>query len=399
MARNLKLIPMYRRWDDLYTFVGTPLEKQAFDFMREQIILDLQSKTPSLLAKWLKSLNTSSKASRELAEKTRKAFELTHREYRKALSLLRERINVLERLMSAGKWEEIEFSKIPSRAGLIYKNAFARHDIERMKAEKEVQSYADFAQDKTKTVNAKTLYPYECVAKALAVRNGDATDRAIVNKYWDNLADYIQNASFNGLAVVDTSASMTWGGGTPINVAISLGMYCAEKVQGPFAGHYVSFSSRPQLIKVDGIDFVDKVKRIYKTNLCENTNIEATFDLLLNTALRNGCKQDEIPQNLIIISDLEFDAARGSGWGYHNTPTATLMENIEKKWNQAGYKTPSLIFWNVNARNDNIPMKVKNGISFVSGFSPTIFQQIMTGKTAFDLMYDVLNQERYKDIH
>ena len=145
--RNLKYVPEFGRWDDLYVFVGTPLEDAAFEIMKEQLALDVQCKTPSLLAKWLKSENTSSKTSRKLAQRTREYLGMTHKQYRKTLSILRERINVLERLMSAGKWDEIEFDKIPSKAGMIYKNAFARHDIERMKKDKNIQSYDDFAKD------------------------------------------------------------------------------------------------------------------------------------------------------------------------------------------------------------------------------------------------------------
>ena len=222
--RNLKYVAEFGRWDDLYLFVNTALEKDAFEFMKNQLALDMQCKTPSLLAKWLKSENTSSMESRLLAKKTRQYFGMTAKQYRKTLSILRERINVLERLMSAGKWDEIEFDKIPSKAGLIYKNAFARHDIERMKNDSTVQSYADFAKDTTKTVNAKALYPYEVVDKAIRLmgycgvwRRGSAevpidnTDRLMINKYWDNLADYINEANFNGIAVVDTSGSMTGG--------------------------------------------------------------------------------------------------------------------------------------------------------------------------------------------
>jgi hypothetical protein len=412
--RNLRHIPEYRRWDDLYIFVGTPLEKDAFAFIKEQLTLDVQSKTPSLLAKWLKSENTSSAESRILAGKTRRYLGMTHREYRKTLSILRTRINILEKLMSAGKWDEIEFDKIPSRAGMIYKNAFARHDIERAKSEKSVQTYAEFAKDETKTVNAKTLYPYECVAEALkmAPRNCswwnsgssnsklppmDDTNRLMVNKYWANLEDYFKGATFNGIAVVDTSGSMVSSeASAPINVAISLGLYCAEKAKGPFAGHYISFASRPQLIATDGVDFVDKVYRIYKTNLVDNTNIEATFDLLLDTAIQNRCKQEDLPQNILVISDQEFDSARGC-YG-RRADTHTLMENIERKWLAHGYQVPNLVFWNVACRQNNIPMTVKDGVSFVSGFSPSIFEQIMSGKTAFDLMLEVLDKERYSVI-
>ena len=420
MRRNLKYIPEYRRWDDLYTFVGTKLENEAFALMASQIALDLQCKTPSLLAKWLKSENTSSAESRALANKTRAAFELNHRQYRKMLSYLRAKINVVERLMSAGKWDEIEFDKIPSKAGLIYRNAFARHDIERMKSEKNVVSYENFMKDDTTKVNAKALYPYEVVAKAYNYSrehlarncnwstrryeepkgNLDDVERLAINKYWDNLKDYFNGCSLDALCVVDTSGSMTGSeASAPINVAISLGLYAAERARGPFAGHYVSFSSRPQLIETVGVDFVDKVRRIYQTNLCENTNIEATFDMILNTAIRNRCKQSDLPKSIVVISDMEFDTARGYYYGGRRPQDhVTLMENIERKWQQAGYQMPNLVFWNVQARQDNIPMTVKDGISFVSGFSPVLFEQIMKGKTAFDLMMDKLNDERYEVI-
>lgn len=410
--RNMKYIAGYGRWDDFYSFVGTPLEADAFKLLYNQIQLDLHSKTPSLCAKWLKSINSSSKETRELGELTRKYFHMSAKQYRKTLSKLRKKINVLERLMSANQWEKIEFDKIPSKAGLIYKNAFARHDVERIVAG--AQTYEDFAKDTTTKVNAKALYPYEVVAKATShmfydgwshsryTFNGADTDRAIINKYWDNLTDYFNKATFDALCVVDTSGSMTgYAANAPINIAISLGLYCAERNNGPFHNHYISFSSKPQLIETDGIDFVDKVGRIYSTNLCENTNIEATFDLVLNTAIEHHLSQKDLPKNLIIISDLEFDEARGKYHWSHDTIASkeTLIEGIRRKWDSCGYKMPNLVFWCVDSRHDNIPMKTEDGITFVSGNSPIVFEMIMSGKTSLDLMYDKLNSDRYSVIH
>ena len=413
--RNLQYIPEFKRWDDLIKVCyNTRLWPEAVAIVRTQLAADVESlmrgpkEAVSLLAKWMPSENASSRETCALANALRSALGWTHKQYRTILSRLRERSNVLERLMSAGKWDEIEFDAIPSKAGIKYKNAFARHDIERMKSEKAVQSYEDFAKDKNTTVNAGTLYPYEVVDKAIKTmyrgyynRNValDDTDRLMVNKYWDNLTDYFKDASLDALAVVDTSCSMRADrASSPINVAISLGMYCAERAKGPYAGHYVSFSRTPKLVKVQGADFCDKVKRIYDANLCENTNIEATFDMLLDVAMRNGCTQEDLPKNIIVISDMEFDQARGY-YRWDNKPgTSTLMENIEKKWNHYGYKMPKLIFWNVDARSDNFAMEVKDGISFVSGCSPVIFKQVMTGKTAYDLMYEVLDAKRYEVI-
>lgn len=398
--RNMPFIAEFGRWDDMYCLLGTALEEDMFALLKKQFVLDLACQTPSLLAKWLPSCNASSKATIAKGNKTREAFGLTQKEYRKALSVLRKRINVLERLMSANEWDKIEFDKIPSRAGLVYKNVFARRDIIKAKYEK-------FAKDETTKVNAAALYPYEVVEKALRCRYSlmDNTDRLMVNKYWGNLPNWVKDADFNGICVIDTSGSMS---GTPINVAISLGMYCAERAGGPFANHYISFASRPQLIETKGVDFVDKVNRIYATNLIDNTNIEAVFDLLLNTAIQNNCSQEEIPQNVVIISDMQVDAARGIGRNYNyntgrwenkpNIPMETLMESIRRKWNDNMYQMPHLVYWNVDAR-DNTILDDGDNVSYVSGFSPSIFRNILTRKNSMDLMYEVLDNERYAVIH
>ena len=397
MKRNLQYIPEFGRWDDLYMFVDTPLMMDAFALIKEQLALDVQCKTPSLLAKWLKSENTSSDESRMLGNLTRMYLKMSHKQYRKTLSILRERINVLERLMSAGRWDEIEFDKIPSKAGLVYKNAFARRDVIKAK-------YEAFAKDTSTKVNAATLYPYEVVRKALDNFNwrqwtSTDTDRAMINKYWDNLTDYFNGATLNALAVVDTSGSMTctYGGDVrPIDVAISLGLYCAQKAQGPFHNHYISFASRPQMIDTTAPDFCQAVYNIYRTNLVDNTNLEAAFGLLLNTAITHHTPQSELPETLIVISDMEIDEAR-YGWGRAlETPEAT-METIKRSWAAAGYKCPKLVYWNVNARNNTILDKSAD-VSYVSGCSPVIFEQIMKGKTGYDLMMDNLNDKKYSCI-
>jgi hypothetical protein len=319
--------------------------------------------------------------------------------------------------MSENRWDEIEFDKIPSRAGMIYKNAFARHDIERMKKDPEVQSYADFAKDDTKKVNAKALYPYECVAEAFkAMRSSwsygrydsvtmDNTNRLMVNKYWDNLEDYFKGASFNGMAIVDTSGSMCGSNAdAPINVAISLGLYCAEKAKGPYNGHFITFSSNPTFMKVEGVDFCDKVIRMSGADWGGSTNVEAAFDMMLDVALKNRLSQSDIPENLIIISDMEFNSCVTSGarstsrWGGGGNVNDTLFEAMAKKWAAHGYKMPHLIFWNVQAHQNNIPMIANGNVSYVSGMSPSIFETIMTGKTGYDLMMEKLNSPRYEVI-
>lgn len=395
MRRNLHLVPEYGRWDDLYTFVGTPLEKEAFNIMFHQLALDVECKTPSLLAKWLKSENTSSNTSRELGKLTRIAFKLTPRQYRKTLSFLRGKIRVVEKLMSQNRWNEIEFDKLPSKAGFIYRNAFARHDLIREKYEK-------FAKSADTKVNAKTLNPCDVVHKAIHCSSYSVydTERAMINKYWDNLADYFHDAVFNGVAVVDTSGSMTgWGGRegiNPIDVAVSLGMYCAEKCnkESPWYGNYITFSRNARLVPVVGVDFVDKVRRIARENLCENTNIASVFDLILSLAVNNHVPQSDMPENIVIISDMEFDSARCE----RSVPYQTVIERYMKKYKDYGYRCPKLVFWNVEARNDTIPIKDNGSVSFVSGYSPVLFEQIMSGKTGIDLVLDKLNSKRYEAV-
>lgn len=397
--RNLEYVAEFGRWDDLYCFTDTVLAPHVFEIIKKQLALDATCETPSLLAKWLKSENASSKESMRLGNITRIYLKMSHRQYRKMLAHLRAKINIVERLMSENRWDEIQFDKIPSKAGLIYKNAFARRDIIREK-------YERFAKDADTKVNAGVLYPYEVVEKAIKLMGSDVSyywhdspsismdnvDRLMINKYWENMTDYFAGSTLNALCMIDTSGSMH---GTPINVAVALGLYCAERAGGPFANHYISFSSRPQLIECEGVDFCDKVNRIVRTNLCENTNIRAAFDMLLNTAKRRHLTNKDMPENIIIISDMEFDQA---SYCANTKQISTVMENIANKWKDEGYECPNLVFWNVDARSNNIPM-LGTRVSFVSGFSPSIFQTIASGKTGMELMMEKLNSPRYACIH
>lgn len=396
-ADLIEQIPEYGRYDDLFELFNTPIEDNVLQFIVYQLILDMESVQKenqgiSLLAKWMPSENAHSAESKSRARKIRHYIGMGSKQYRKMLSKLRDRINVLERLMSANHWEEIEFDKIPSKAGFIYRNAFARRDIIAKK-------YEDFIKnDKTK-VNANTLYPYEIVRQArYASYYHETVEREAVNKYWANLPDYLNGSDMSMMCVVDTSGSMCYTSLNtvqPIDVAISLGMYCAERMTGPFANKYISFSSRPQLINIEGIDFCDKVRNIYRTNLCENTNLPAVFDLLMNIAIFKKVKKSDIPKTIVVISDMEIDYASGHKLNHGNI--TTTMDRIRAKWNSAGLTLPKLVYWNVNARNNTI-LDEGPGVSFVSGCSPTIFKQVLTGKTGVELMMEVLMSERYAPI-
>lgn len=408
-AALAEYVPEYGRYDDWFKiYFGTPVEKQVIEMMKKQLSTDMFCKknAVSLLAKWMPSENASSKETIRTAKKIRNAFGVSAKEYRQMLSKLRTKINVLEKLMSANRWNEIEFDKIPSKAGLVYKNAFARRDIIAKK-------YERFAKDKTTKVNASTLYPYEVVAKATQHMgrrwynsyslNINEVDRAMINKYWENLPDYLNGKDCSMMCVVDTSGSMVRSdAAAPINVAISLGLYCAERAGGPFKNHYISFSSCPQLIKTEGIDFIDKVYRIYRTNLCENTDLEAVFDLLLMTAKRPGVSAWDIPKTIVVISDMEIDQGSGSYWSSNSRrwtkeSASTEMETIRKKWAAAGLTLPKLVYWNVDARHDTI-LDAGPNVTFVSGMSPTIFKQVLTGKTGWELCLETICSKRYEVI-
>ena len=384
--KNIENVATFGRYDDiLYSCEGTSVMEAALAFVRKQINLDIECKTPSLLAKWLPSENASSAETKRMGNIVREYLGLTHKQYRKVLSDLRARINIVERLMSQNRWEEIEFDKIPSRAGLIYKNAFARRDIIAKKFEV-------FAKDTNTTVNAAALYPYDIVAKARH-SVGSEVDRAMLEKFWENQIDVLDGAPCKMMCVVDTSGSMTWGQGNvmPIDVAIGLGMYCAERVGGPFKNHYISFSSRPQLIKIEGVDFYDKVRRIYRTNLCDNTNLVATFNMLKEATLE--AKPEDRLDTVVVISDMEIDNMTYPRWSKEQT--ATVMEQVRKDWESSGLKMPRLVYWNVNARNDTF-LDLGPNVSFCSGASPVLFKQIVTGKTGWDLFLEAVgNNERY----
>lgn len=389
---NLSYIPEYGRWDDLiYIAEGTKLEDYMLFLIKEQLVLDLQSKTPSLLGKWLPSENASAYHTKRVGNKIRKYLKMTHKQYRKVLTALREKINIVEKLMSENRWDEIEFDKIPSKAGLIYKNAFARRDILKEK-------YKAFAQDTTKEVNAKTLYPYDIAHQAFNCWDNDrnSIDRLMIQKYWDNLPNYYKDRQENGLAIVDTSGSMS---GKPLEAAVSLGAYIAERGNGPFANHFVTFSSRPELIRFDGVDITDKFQRAARASWQMNTDLQAVFDLLLRTIKQTGAAKEEIPERLYIFSDMEFDGCLSDSW-YKSTSQddiETLLEGIAQEWWEEGYELPSIVFWNLDARQNNIPM-LDGRFSYISGLSPIMIEQVLSGLDGYDLMLDKLMSKRYQII-
>ena len=301
----LHLIPFYGRWDDVievvFGHVPCKVRDEAIELLRMQIqsdILMANTKQPvSLLGKWMPSGNTSSKETRRRAEFLRNAFGWTPKQYRKNLSGLRRRIKVVEQQMSANQWSEIDYEGVPSRAAMNYRDAFSRHDGDR---------YNDYLEDvksgKTK-IHSSVLFPYDIVHAYQNKWDADPT----LEEQWKALPNKVPENS-STLVVVDGSGSMgSLVGNTGVSchdVARSLGIYFSEKLTGPYKDSFITFSANPKYVHFhDGLTLAAKLQIMRHHDECSNTNIEQTFDLILDTAVRNHLKQEELPANVLIISD------------------------------------------------------------------------------------------------
>lgn len=390
----LDLIPLnayYGRWDDVVYLLGEnvseTIKSRVINVIASQLVEDMRADHPSLCAKWLPSENASSKETKRLARQLRESLELSSPVYRKMLSYLRKKINLVESQMSQNRWEEIEFDKVPSRAGLIYADAFAEN-------EKTKERYWEFINSKETKVNAGVLYPSDIVGKALSGEND-----AAYNKYWENLPDYFDGESSSMICVCDTSGSMH---GDPIKTSIALSMYAAQHNQGSFHNYFITFSRYPKFIKLDKrLSFAEQARKIYRNSINENTDLEAVFELLLNGVLNGRFDEEDLPKTVVVISDMEIDAATGYYWyggdGWNKDNCASQMEDLRRHWKNYGLTLPKLVYWNVDARHDTI-LEIGNSVSLISGKSPVIFEQICAGKSGYDLMMDKLNSERYSII-
>lgn len=400
MARKVVgLIPEYGRYDDLWSLLDdNELRPYVVEFVSQQLTEDVANsrnrKPISLLGKWMPSANASSATTKRYAKILRNALEMKESEYRRTLSALRRYTDVVEVKMSAKMWGEIDYEAVPSRANLIYNGAFLRNDEERRRA------FLASLEKGEARINASTLFPYDivhqycCGGYGRSPKSYDATIEAL----WKNLPDLVQGCG-NTIVVADGSGSMMSrvgsSGVTALEVANSLAIYFAERSSGEFKNKYITFSSRPQLVDFSrGQSLRDKISIALGHSEISNTNIEAVFDLILNTAIRNNMSQEDIPANILIISDMEFDCATTGRIG------ANLFKTIEAKYRGHGYKLPRLVFWNVNSRTNTIPVRENDmGVALVSGFSVNICKMVMSGKTdPFECLLETLNTPRYQPV-
>ena len=391
VRKNLRFIPEYGRYDDLLCLLDTPCGPDAASALKEQFDADraglAEDRDVSLLGKWLPSVNTSSPETVRLGKRMARALGLTEPEYRKALTALRAKIRIIENNLRERDYT-FDYEKQPSRAMFKYKKAFLRNDEERYKAFLKKVSTGEAK------LHADNVYPYELVDRYLdysGVRIPE-NDRAALNATWASLPDF--GGDEDMLAVVDNSGSMYgWTEPKPASVALSLGLYFAERNKGAFRNRFVTFSMRPQLIEVKGETFADRLEYVSSFTEAANTNLAAVFDLILGAAVKNRVPQKELPRKLVIISDMEFDSCMENA-------SVTNFENARRKFEAAGYALPGIVFWNAASRNRGQPVTMnEQGVALVSGAAPRLFDLVAGGiASPYALMTDILNGERYGPI-
>ena len=391
VRKNIANIAEYGRYDDILSLIGTASEAEAITYIRENLNKDMKSmqaqESVSLMAKWLPSVNASSSETVRTAKKIAKAMNMSEASYRRMLSSLRAYIKIIENNLREKDYT-FSYEKQPSKAMFKYRKAFIRNDEEK---------YRDFmcrAKSEPSVLKTGSLTPYDIVNSVLKNRSGmSGEEREVLDTTWNALENYVN--SDNTLVVVDGSGSMycDFFSVKPAAIAESLGIYFAEHNKGAFANCFITFSANPRLVEIKGRDIFEKVNYCMSFNEVSNTNIEKTFDLILNTAVKNRMKQSDMPSRLIIISDMEFDYCADDS-------EMTNFEAAKAKFAKKGYKLPQLVFWNVNSFNRQQPVTMnEQGTILVSGMSPQIFSMLKEGKLdPYAFMMSVISSARYERV-
>ena len=385
VRKNLTNVPFFGRYDDVYVLFDTDLERDVIKAMAIQLAKDWYNmkagKPVSLLAKWLKSENTSSRESVFLAIKFRKALDWSSKKYRKTLSTLRKYIDVVEVKMCANQFNEINFGKLPSKAHLNYRKSFEKRAGENYK---EYLAKVEKGEDK---INASALYPYD-ILRAIVESTTITTIKA-ADLQWKALPDYVKEGG-SGICICDVSGSMD---GLPLYVSISLGIYFAERNIGPFKDVFMTFSNTPCFHRIIGNNLREKWNNFDRTGWGMNTDLVSSFRLILNTAVKNGVEPKDMPSKIFVITDMEFD--------YCSSGRNTNFQEIDEMYKRAGYDRPGLIFWNVDSRNNHNPVVFNdNNVCLVSGCSPSILKSIMGKKilSPMEVMLDTITNKRYDSV-
>ena len=385
LANNICLIPEYGRFDDFYSLIGTEAEEIVWELIKEQLTEDqksmIENKPCSLLAKWLKKADASSPNTRKLGIYTAKKLGMSVYEYKRLCVKLRKYIDVVEQRMSAREWDTINYPAVPSRAMMNYRKAFARHDEERF------NEYLNKVQSGEQKINSATLYPYDIVEKILYQHE----DSKVLEAQWDNLPNYV-DGEVNAVVMADVSGSMS---GRPMATSIGLAMYFAERNKGAYHNLFMTFSGNPQFVELKGNTITEKIRFISRANWQMNTDLEKALLRILDVAIQNHCSQEEMPKSLIIISDMEIDEADDQ------KHRENFYDYVSRVYEEHGYKIPNVVFWNVDSRHDVfLADKNRKGVQLVSGQSASTFKNLIgcVDKTPVEMMYSVLNSERYQAV-
>ena len=391
----IPLIPEYGRWDYLYWII----EKDQFSKL-SKTCLRLISKEwkdhietgDSLMFKWLKSLNSSSKRTRELGATTRRYLKLEREEYNTLLSNARTKLDIIEKKMSNQEWSKIDYSKIPSKAGLIYRKAFSRHDAERYSA------YLESVKNGGVKINTSVLTPVDILQKykfhgCSELYNIEET----LEVAWTNLPNYLKDSEETILPMIDVSSSMwdsSYGKIPPIVASVALGIYFSQRCNSEYRNKFLTFSETPKFEKLTGNSLMSIINNVNDSDWGRSTDILSAFQLILDTAIKYDLKQKDLPSKFLILSDMQFDDSGSSN--------KTSVQVAKKRFKDAGYKMPELIFWNLNAKYGNNPVKYDtNGACLISGYNPIILKFLIEGvlETPLETMNKVLNTERYEIVN
>ena len=373
----IPLVAEYGRFDDILPLLDTSLRKDVSAYYKKQLKEDNKrrklNQPISLAAKWIPSLHTSSDESRRYAKMLCEDFGWDEQKYRKRLAKLRKYLDIVERKMSAKEWGEIDYNTVPSKANLIYNSAFLRNDEERRR------KYLGDLQKGVAKINAGVLQPHEIVTNytedgwwSSSVKYYDET----LEQLWKNLPDMTVS---NTLVVRDGSGSMCSGISgrtTCLDVTTALTLYMADHNTGPWKGKFITFSSNPEIIDVSAEKTLhDKLDKVSHYGDCSNTDIYKTMKLILKTAVNNHMTQEDMPEMIVICSDMQFD-------GRMFNLNKTLFEDIIDEFEAAGFKMPKICFWNINDRNErSIPLQQNDlGLILCSGFSVQIMKMFMSNK-------------------
>lgn len=387
--KNIPYIAEYGRYDDLLALMGTACEPAMMQYIGSQLAADLAAmntdRPVSLLAKWLPSVNASNGEAVRQGKRIARALGMNDAEYRKTLSALRAKIQIIENNLREKDYT-FDYAKQPAKAMFKYRKAFVRNDGERYAA------FMGRVAEGTERLHTGTLAPYEIIKPFVGGAAVGEEERRAIDATWRAQEDF--TGGENALVVIDGSGSM-YGGGEPLpaEVALSLGIYYAQRNTGKFRNHFITFSEHPRLVEIKGRDICEQVRYCRQFNEVANTNIQRVFELILNTAVKNRVSREDMPAKLYIISDMEFDWCVADG-------SLTNFEYAQKLFAQHGYRLPEVVFWNVASRNQQQPVRMNDaGVALVSGCSPRVFSMLKAGiLSPYAFMLEVLGSERYAAI-